>query len=118
MNTLVLITAVVLAVVCAATLTAILEKRFPCTCGRMKVWYFPPRHERIGVMVFYAGWHLMLMVGLVLVHSPVAVLGAVLSVYHVRRAWFDERGRKKRRAAKGLGRVFVTEHGTLSVWEK
>lgn len=93
-----------------------LERRFPCTCGRSRGWYYVARHVRAGVMLGRAIWATGITVLLLLSLSWIAgPLTALWSTYLWRVWWFHEKDKMQRKAAKAAGKVTLNSHGRLVV---
>jgi hypothetical protein len=92
------------------------DRKFPCTCGRQRPWYFMARHERAGVMLGRA-----LIVTTVVIVSLVTLswfwgpVGALIATYNWRRWYFHEKDKLKKKAAKLAGVVGFNDHGKLVV---
>ena len=93
-----------------------LERRFPCKCGRMDFPYYPPKHEAGRVMLGYAIFFTVYnAIWIVTMQSVTSVfIGVPIVCYHILRTWRHEKDKIKK-AAKGLGRITITQHGTLKV---
>jgi hypothetical protein len=97
-------------------LFTILDRRFTCKCGRDVFPYFAWTHERGGLMLFYCVFFTSVFV-VHLFFDPsmiyIAFMVPLLSWYWLR--WWKHESGKIKKAAKGLGRIFVNEHGRLKV---
>lgn len=115
-----MIAGVTVAVLIAAAMVIMyLQFRFQCDCGRSRPPYFFKVHEKSWVMSL---WILFVLPGTVSaffgdhpLHYVTAVVNTLLLAFHVRKWWFHEKDKMKKRAAKLAGRVGLNSHGRLVV---
>lgn len=93
-----------------------LNRKFPCSCGRSRAWYFEAQHERAGLMlarcIYVTGWTVVLLVTSSWFLGPIF---ALLTTWWWRRWWFHEKDKLKKKAAKTAGAVGFNQHGKLVV---
>lgn len=85
-----------------------------CGCGRSRPWYFHPEHKVVGWQYAFTTYVAFRCTWLLVHIDWWAPIEALLLTWCVRWLWFHEKDRWKR-AARAVGRVFVTEHGRLAV---
>jgi hypothetical protein len=90
-------------------------RRFPCSCGRARHPYFHQDHTRLWTMVFWALWaSLFTVVNLITIDWIFSIIWALTATWEWRTVYFHEKD-KLRSVIRGLGRVFVNQHGRLKV---
>lgn len=100
----------------------IVTDRRRCKCGKKRRWYFEDPHEKTRFMIVPAVvWSACAVASATDVLTKNGwfdwvwtVICALLAFYNFRRIYYHEKG-KLRSVVRQLGRVVVTEHGTLKV---
>ena len=99
----------------------------PCGCPVRRSPYVKTRHDKPWVMLAYAFFALVsFIVGCIIVAEGKAslsnwillVVNALIFGWWVAAYYYHEKGKKKRSILRGLGRVFINEHGRLRVDHK
>lgn len=96
-----------------------LQLRYRCDCGRQRLPYFYIVHEKAWVMSL---WIPFLLPGTVSAffgddwwNYIVAITNTLLLAFHIRKWWFHEKDKMKKKATKLAGRVRQNSHGRLVV---
>jgi hypothetical protein len=107
---------VVLGMLAVAVAIITVQVKNPCDCRRSRLPYFAIWHERGWAMLLWVYWLIpftvLAFVNLNWFSAPINML---LIAWHLRRWWFHEKEKMKKKAAKLAGRVGLNSHGRLVV---